>query len=74
MGKGKRPDYPPICMLAVLMASTLYGGDATVIRELSCYGAFLWKVCAQHLEEQMDGFLLPDARARRHGGHPLRRQ
>jgi hypothetical protein len=58
--RGRRPQYPAICMLAILAAARVTRGVQAVLRELGAANASAWKQCRDQLEPLTDGLVLPD--------------
>lgn len=58
--RGPRPQYPDICMLAVLAAARAVGGVQPVVRELSAKDSRAWRACAALLATADSEIRLPN--------------
>lgn len=57
--RGARPQYPDICMLAVLAAARAVGGVQPVVRELSSANGVAWRACTERLTARVPDLRLP---------------
>lgn len=57
-GNGRRSDYPPVCLLAILCAARAMRGLNTVTRELASGDGALWSECADAMYSAL-GVVVP---------------
>lgn len=57
-GRGRRCDYPPVCLLAILCAARSMSGLNTVVRELASGHGTFWRECAEAMQAAL-GVVVP---------------